>query len=126
MQHLSCFVSDVLDCIGYSQEIINARRNYWQHVAQLYNNEQSALKLVTAGSKAEGITSFYESDIDFMHIINDAICTDEIHYPPLPDTTILHADTRDVPPGYTRLKLIRCHETLSIGFFMESAYNSSN
>ena len=106
MEDLSCTVSNVLDSIGYSQEIINIKRNFWQAMCDDINLVQSFTSII-AGSKAEGITAAYESDIDRMCLPRDVICTDNpLCVPPAKHITVLQAATKDAPPGYTRLKLL--------------------
>ncbi|XP_060591191.1 uncharacterized protein LOC132746131 [Ruditapes philippinarum] len=124
---VSCLVSDILDCIGYNEEIISTRRKYWQNYMRVFNSVQQELSVVVAGSKAEGITSLYESDTDQMLLFNDAICANDIqHLPPVSDFTTLHADTRETPPGYTRLKMISCLGEDSKRFLQESSFKSGS
>ncbi|XP_060591193.1 uncharacterized protein LOC132746132 [Ruditapes philippinarum] len=106
MENISCLWSDILDCIGYDKEIISIRRNFWQQKSWPIFNEWNPWDThIVAGSKAEGITSIFESDIDFMLLCKDTICSDE-DLTTVSGFTTLYADTRETPPGYTRLKMI--------------------
>ncbi|XP_060559198.1 uncharacterized protein LOC132719447 [Ruditapes philippinarum] len=127
MENSSCLLSDTLDCIGYSEDIISIRRKYWQDFMRVFNTQQKELTVVVAGSKAEGITSLYESDTDHMLLFNDAICADDIqHFSPVSGLTTLHADTRETLPGYTRLKMISCLGEDSSRFLHESTFESGS
>ncbi|KAH3875573.1 hypothetical protein DPMN_038842 [Dreissena polymorpha] len=61
--------------LGYRPEIRQVRRKAYKELGRL----QTAMArgpetFMIEGSKAEGLTSFLESDIDSLHVLNDVIC----------------------------------------------------
>ncbi|KAH3840824.1 hypothetical protein DPMN_114280 [Dreissena polymorpha] len=62
---------------------------YWPHIRQAWRDAYKAfdrrinartrgsITCITTGSKAEGLTSYQESDIDFMCVRNRIICLEE-------------------------------------------------
>ncbi|XP_060591205.1 uncharacterized protein LOC132746146 [Ruditapes philippinarum] len=63
---------------------------------------------MTAGSKAEGITKYYESDIDRLILYKDVKCLEE----GTSDSSfvVFHMDKYLCSPGYTRLVLSNCNK----------------
>ncbi|KAH3778963.1 hypothetical protein DPMN_180442 [Dreissena polymorpha] len=59
--------------LGFGRHIRQARRDAYMENNRLLNARSHA-KIITTGSKAEGLTSFYESDTDNMFVRGDAMC----------------------------------------------------
>ncbi|XP_053406348.1 uncharacterized protein LOC128559165 [Mercenaria mercenaria] len=126
MEDISRFVCCALDHIGYDREIIEIRRNCWRELSRMVNetiSHNTGIHLTIAGSKAEGITSYRESDIDFMFLLNDVICTDSVQpFLQLPGMTILQTDMRNTSPGYTKLKMVSFNRKISHSDIEESLF----
>lgn len=109
MEKISCALSYILDKTGYNKDMVRLRRDAWQMYADLENTmkHHAANKhLLVIGSKAEGITSFYESDIDHMFSLTDVICAEEVEgISDIVGLTVFQTDAHSSPPGYTKLKL---------------------
>ncbi|XP_052245341.1 uncharacterized protein LOC127854298 isoform X2 [Dreissena polymorpha] len=98
----------LLDYVGYSHDIIAERRRVFHGIDSMINNaREDKIVRVTAGSKAEGLASCYESDYDFLNIYQNIVCQFEIF------TNIFSNDTTEFcmlgeacHPGYYTLKLL--------------------
>lgn len=126
MEEISCALSYIFDKTGYSQDMVRLRRGAWQRYADLENSmkHHAANKhLLMAGSKAEGTTSFYESDVDHMFILTDVICAEEVEG--ISDTAgliVFQADAHSSPPGYTKLQLKRLTRGINSNLIWDSLY----
>ncbi|XP_052786662.1 uncharacterized protein LOC128221974 [Mya arenaria] len=74
IEELSEYVSDILNCVGYSNNIINLRREFWREMDNKRRKESERDNRITTGSKGEGLSAPYESDTDRLYIYNYAIC----------------------------------------------------
>ncbi|XP_060570074.1 uncharacterized protein LOC132728449 [Ruditapes philippinarum] len=109
MEDISLFVSRAMDNIGYGSNMVNLRRKLWQKYALQENKmkyHKSGRHLIIAGSKAEGVSAVYESDIDHMYVLTDVVCVQDADDHSTSDVTCFQRDDRNAPPGYTQLKLI--------------------
>ncbi|XP_045215586.2 uncharacterized protein LOC123565880 [Mercenaria mercenaria] len=126
MEDISRFVCYTLDHIGYSQDIIRLRRNYWRKYTRLFN-ESFGCNCITAGSKAEGITSVCESDMDCMFLPNNAICTDSVEpLLQLPGMTTFQTDRSNTVPGYTKFKMINYNKEATPFAIQESLFRENS
>ncbi|XP_052284855.1 uncharacterized protein LOC127881189 [Dreissena polymorpha] len=63
-QRESIETSTVMNSLGYEFHIRKARREAYREVYS--NQSNSSALLITTGSKAEGLTNFFESDTDII------------------------------------------------------------
>lgn len=98
----------VLDSIGYSDHMVQVRRMAWRMWTDVYTEGiEAPYRLVTAGSKGEGLTKLEESDWDIVHIHPYILCIDDLTLlPPVPDSTT-HFAMKYTSPGYCILELVR-------------------
>ncbi|KAH3850095.1 hypothetical protein DPMN_092501 [Dreissena polymorpha] len=92
--------------LGYGEEIRRWRvKKHKEHDRLLYAR-YSNITVITAGSKAEGLTCFLESDWDVLNALNSILCVEAgINLQTLPDDVdLFKMDTR-VYPGHCRLFL---------------------
>ncbi|KAH3770878.1 hypothetical protein DPMN_172175 [Dreissena polymorpha] len=72
-------VFKLLDYVGYSHDIIAERRRVFHGIDAMINNARvDKIVQVTAGSKAEGFASCFESDYDYLSIYQNIVCKFEI------------------------------------------------
>lgn len=118
-EYLSTEVFRVLDALGSSQSMIRYRRENYKNFSS--SNDWSMtfdigsfeMTRIVVGSKGEGLTSVYESDVDLMYLIQDIVCVDcsaEISAKMKKDALIFAMDTDNCYPGYCRLKLSSVRE----------------
>ncbi|KAH3725155.1 hypothetical protein DPMN_050988 [Dreissena polymorpha] len=75
----SRYLFKFLDYVGYSHDIIAERRRVFHGIDAMINNErEDKIVQVTAGSKAEGLASCFESDYDYLNIYQNIFCQFEI------------------------------------------------
>ncbi|XP_052245345.1 uncharacterized protein LOC127854298 isoform X6 [Dreissena polymorpha] len=98
----------LLDYVGYSHDIIAERRRVFHGIDATINNaREDEIVQVTAGSKAEGLASCFESDYDYVNIYRKMVCQFEIF------TNMFSNDTTEFcmlgeacHPGHYTLKLL--------------------
>jgi hypothetical protein len=109
MEYVSTRLSRCLNISGYKMELIQSRRNTFLEVNRKLNTIWPEYTQITAGSKAEGISKYYESDTDRLIIYNDVKClergTSDSNF------VVFHMDKYLCSPGYTRLVLSNCNNT---------------
>lgn len=118
-ENLSTEVFRVLDALGSSQSMIRYRRESYKNMPSDEDFFMTCdigsfeMTRIVVGSKGEGLTSVYESDVDLMYLIQDIICVDssaEISAKMKKDALIFAMDTDNCYPGYCRLKLSSVRE----------------
>ncbi|XP_045170248.2 uncharacterized protein LOC123532749 [Mercenaria mercenaria] len=103
-QTASLYISELLDRLGYSYNMIKYRQRMFAD-ADRYCNSRYHIR-VTTGGKGEGTTLYYESDVDYMFVARDVICADHPReFCHQRNTTLIQTDQLDTAPGYTTLKL---------------------
>ena len=97
-------VFECLDKLGYSQEMIQYRRDMNKKMDEIYNSKPFAFRNLTTGAKSEGTALYYESDIDRLYEVKDVTCVEHgiLCFSP----TVFHLDRTGCSPGYTKLKLL--------------------
>lgn len=106
----SDFLSQLMDKMGYSAKMIRYRQETYRKLDKLSNanNTDGPCSRFTTGGKAEGIARYFESDIDHMHIVKDVVCTDEpMYFERANRLTLFKVESKNTPPGYVRLKLLK-------------------
>ncbi|KAH3778914.1 hypothetical protein DPMN_180391 [Dreissena polymorpha] len=64
--------------LGFGRHIRQTRRDAYMENDRLINARNLAgVKLITTGSGAEGLTSFYKSDWDSMFVKGDVMCLED-------------------------------------------------
>lgn len=127
---MSCYLSCVLDNIGYGQRMVDFRRDAWQKYADTENEMKYHAEkrhLILAGSKAEGIASFYESDTDHLFVLTEVVCAEEVES--ISDSaclSVFQTDINSTPPGYTKLKLERLHCGRNTNLIRDSLFRGAN
>ncbi|WAR13427.1 hypothetical protein MAR_027607 [Mya arenaria] len=103
----SRLVHNVMDHLGYSQEMVHQRRIvYWERDIKL-NEVDTDFFRITAGSKGEGFSSRTESDVDVLNIHRYAQCSlDNSQTYDETDTTFT-MDAQTCHPGHFLLKLLK-------------------
>ncbi|KAL4227938.1 hypothetical protein ACF0H5_013377 [Mactra antiquata] len=108
-RHVSTLVSNALDGIGYSIEMIKYRQRLFIENDSCVNKFKTQPdERVTTGGKAEGTTMYYESDTDYMFVVKDTVCTDDMRsFESFKYITLIQTESKGCSPGYTRLKLVK-------------------
>lgn len=99
---LSGLLCQRLDAIGYDSDMIRYRREAYAH----FGEELDVNHCVVVGSKGEGLTSVFESDIDVMFVMPAILCVEndvENLEPPSCSAPSFTIDTAGCYPGYCRL-----------------------
>ncbi|KAH3865425.1 hypothetical protein DPMN_028464 [Dreissena polymorpha] len=105
----------ILSWLGYGPEIIQARKDAYQEYGKLCTAGACGTEtLIITGSKAEGLSSFSESDVDQMFILNRVICLeDDVNSSAFPgEITVLRSLSRRSYHGHCRLLLERRGTTI--------------
>ncbi|KAH3850413.1 hypothetical protein DPMN_092824 [Dreissena polymorpha] len=98
--------------LEYGEEIRRRRVEKYREYDILMDRRQSATTLIIAGSKAEGLTSWAESDIDLLNVLKSVICVEagvDLHS--IPDYMEVYSMDTRVYPGHCRMILQRPSST---------------
>ena len=64
--------------LGYVQDIIQARRDAYREWGRLITARAcGAVTMIFSGSKAEGLTRYFKSDLDQMLVLNSVSCLED-------------------------------------------------
>ncbi|XP_045163693.2 uncharacterized protein LOC123528013 [Mercenaria mercenaria] len=104
-EQFSSLLNSTLDTMGYSIENISLRAQLSKTVLRMCSEkctEHFGLKLLSAGSKAEGVSLIFASDEDAMLVYTDCICVDfgDIEN----GIYVIRKHLDDSPPGYIKLR----------------------
>ena len=82
--------------LGYGEEIRRWRVKKYKEADSLMNSQVRNVTFITAGSKAEGLTCFVESDLDVLIVVNGILCVEAgIYLEIIPDGIgVYRMDTR--------------------------------
>ncbi|KAH3740933.1 uncharacterized protein LOC127850899 [Dreissena polymorpha] len=103
--------SNIMNILGYGPEIRQKRREHYIEIDRLFNTfgENLLSTYITAGSKAEGLTCLYDSDIDTIFVLPYVVCLencfDQSNIPC--HITILEMSFKMTTAGYCRVLLGR-------------------
>jgi hypothetical protein len=103
MEKISRRLSRCLDIIGYRMDLIRCRRDMYSALDRQLNMKWKEYTQLTAGSKAEGIAKYYESDVDRLFIYKNVNCFE--NGISNSNSVVFHMDQVGCSPGYTRLIL---------------------
>ncbi|KAH3865493.1 hypothetical protein DPMN_028532 [Dreissena polymorpha] len=77
-ENASIETSSVMNWLGYGPEIRQARIDAYREICRLMTALcRGAITLIITGSKAEGLSRLYESDMDIMVVMNRVICLED-------------------------------------------------
>ncbi|XP_052240802.1 uncharacterized protein LOC127851221 [Dreissena polymorpha] len=112
LEHVSMEICTIMTRLGYGEMMRRWRVEKYREYDRLKNarylNEQgNAVTCITAGSKAEGLTCYLESDWDILFVLEDVLCVEaDINLLTISDDKdVFRMDTMDtrVYPGHCRL-----------------------
>ncbi|KAH3705618.1 hypothetical protein DPMN_080695 [Dreissena polymorpha] len=94
--------------LGYGEEMRRWRVARYRECDRLKNTSRSNITYITAGSKAEGLTCYLESDRDCLFLLKNVICLEAgINLNSIPDDLQVYRMDTHVYPGHCRLLLER-------------------
>ena len=82
-KQFSIYVSKTLDCLGYNQDMVKYRVKMYRELLE-HLTDRPLESIVVAGSKAGGLTSVYESDLDVCFYLMSYVPTLSDHCPGAP------------------------------------------
>lgn len=103
-------LSNMLDCLGYSRQMINYRKDAFRESDKTRATKvRSVGTIKTVGSKGEGIVRYFESDTDVLNIPSRIVCLEECISETAEDgrdlTAIFRVKYSPACPGYCALLL---------------------
>ncbi|XP_052240803.1 uncharacterized protein LOC127851222 [Dreissena polymorpha] len=104
VESVSMEICTILTRLGYGEEVRRWRVDKYKEFDRLLNARTIDVNLITVGSKAEGLTCFYESDSDLLYALKRVLCVEAgINLGTIPDDIdVFRMDTRACP-GHCRL-----------------------
>ncbi|KAH3875292.1 hypothetical protein DPMN_038555 [Dreissena polymorpha] len=108
-ENASLEMCTLMNCLGYGPPIRQARRDAYREGDRLMNARGTGnITMITTGSKAEGLTGFYESDVDTMYVVEGIMCLENgVDSDKLPrETTVFTLNTGVCYHGHSRLNLL--------------------
>ncbi|XP_052268035.1 uncharacterized protein LOC127869467 [Dreissena polymorpha] len=107
-ENTSLEICAIMNCLGYGWEIRQARRDAYKEHDRLMTANVQTMIAITAGSKAEGLTSCFESDLDLMLVMLGSMCLEDgVNFDTLPmETIVLILNTGVCYHGHCRLNLL--------------------
>ncbi|KAH3733084.1 uncharacterized protein LOC127851186 [Dreissena polymorpha] len=117
VENMSMEICTIMTRLGYGEEMRRWRVEKHRELDRLKDTRSSHASQITAGSKAEGLTCYLESDWDMLHVFKGVLCVEAgINLHTIPDDIdVFRMDTRVYPghcillqkrPGITRFKQI--------------------
>jgi hypothetical protein len=73
---VSVEICTIMTRLGYDEEMRRWRIEKYRETDRLQNARLSGVTMITAGSKAEGLTCFYESDWDLLNVLDSVLCVE--------------------------------------------------
>ncbi|KAH3850352.1 uncharacterized protein LOC127874473 [Dreissena polymorpha] len=107
---VSVEVSNIMTMLGYGEEIRRRRVQKYRELDMRWNERMDLFTIITAGSKAEGLTSWVESDYDMLYVPKSTLCVEagvDLHS--IPDYMEVYRMDTDVYPGHCRMLLERTY-----------------
>ncbi|XP_052220691.1 uncharacterized protein LOC127837546 isoform X2 [Dreissena polymorpha] len=119
VESVSVEICTIMTRLGYGEEMRRWRVAKYRECDRLINAYLSneLVTIITAGSKAEGLTCFLESDRDNLYLLKNVICLEAgINLYSIPDDLQVYRMDTQVYPGHCRLLLERqtssCYEII--------------
>ncbi|XP_052217813.1 uncharacterized protein LOC127835427 [Dreissena polymorpha] len=105
---VSVEITSIMTRLGYGEQIRRWRVEKYKERDSLMNARESDVTMITAGSKAEGLTCCYESDIDSLFVLEGILCVEAgISLHTLPDGIEVYRMDTCAYSGHCRLLLER-------------------
>ncbi|XP_060607685.1 uncharacterized protein LOC132759842 [Ruditapes philippinarum] len=111
------FNYDALDKLGYSKSLCEKRIKMYEIISNcgtelIRRRKGESVNTVVAGSRAEGMCTSCDSDVDILFIHRNILCTNSgLNVSPDRDVFfIFQLDFDDVPSGYAKLRLQKFDE----------------
>ncbi|XP_052233192.1 uncharacterized protein LOC127846055 [Dreissena polymorpha] len=125
-ESVSVEICSILTRLGYGEEIRRWRIKKYREFDRLVNARRPDLTMITAGSKAEGLTCRLESDWDILQVLNKVLCVEAgTNLRTIPcDMEVYRMDTCAYP-GHCKLFL----ERQALGYYNElhrALYDNGN
>ncbi|KAH3741950.1 hypothetical protein DPMN_048680 [Dreissena polymorpha] len=113
---MSMEICTIMTRLGYSEEIRRWRVEKYREIDSLQSARRSDDTLITAGSKAEGLTGVFESDMDFLYVLKGLLCVEAgiSIYSIQADIEVYRMDTRVYPGHCILLQKRRGHKRWDI------------
>lgn len=121
-EYVSWLTSRALDGLGHSINMIKHRqRMYTENDISCTRFETQPDERITTGGKVEGTTMYFESDTDYMFVVKDIVCAEDLSiFEGFKHMTFLEVDSTGCNPGYTKLKLKKL-----AGHYYRKAFSNS-
>ncbi|KAH3733858.1 hypothetical protein DPMN_040295 [Dreissena polymorpha] len=109
-------ICTILTRLGYGEEVRRWRVDKYKEFDRLLNARTIDVNLITVGSKAEGLTCFYESDSDLLYALKRVLCVEAgINLGTIPDDIdVFRMDTRACPGHCRLLQERKAHRGLQV------------
>ncbi|KAH3795414.1 hypothetical protein DPMN_148964 [Dreissena polymorpha] len=126
IEDASVEMSNLLNTLGYGQELRQKRRDCYKELDRLCEEFWSfnTFEWITVGSKAEGLSRFLESDRDVLLVINNVECLEagcDVNSIP-ENISVFRMDTQICYPGHCILLLERGFPLILLLALCENAY----
>ncbi|KAH3694699.1 hypothetical protein DPMN_082140 [Dreissena polymorpha] len=104
VESVSVEISSIMTRLGYGEEIRRWRAEKYREIDRLWNARLRDETVITAGSKAEGLTCAHESDLDVLSVLNGVLCVEAgINLYTIPENIDVFKMDTCVYPGHCRL-----------------------
>ncbi|XP_052238889.1 uncharacterized protein LOC127850131 isoform X4 [Dreissena polymorpha] len=99
VESVSVEICTIMTRLGYGEEIRRWRVEKYRGLDRLRNKRSTDVISITAGSKAEGLTGYFESDKDTLYILKHVLCVEAgTNLDTIPDDIdVFRMDTREYP-----------------------------
>ncbi|XP_045215015.2 uncharacterized protein LOC123565068 [Mercenaria mercenaria] len=113
------FYYNAFDQLGYSKSLAEKRVLLWDKAIEqfmvrgkLWHEKNDNLDLIIVGSRGEGCGILSDVDVLFVHLYVKCFEESPTFLPERPSQAVFQLDFKDVPEGYTTLKLIKIDDLL--------------
>ncbi|XP_052274790.1 uncharacterized protein LOC127874474 [Dreissena polymorpha] len=112
VEGVSVEVCHIMTLLGYGEETRRRRVEKYRENDMLWNAQHLDSTFITAGSKAEGLTCWLESDHDLLFMPKGVLCVEAgIDLHTIPDEIEVYMMDTRAYPGHCRMLLERCDHT---------------
>ncbi|KAH3710751.1 uncharacterized protein LOC127857328 [Dreissena polymorpha] len=128
-ENASLETCNVMNCLGYGPEIRQARRDSHREYDRLRTAcGPGVATVITTGSKAEGLSNFFESDMDVLIVEEGVMCLEDVvNSDTLPrETTVFTLNTSLCYHGHSRLYLLERGGTIKYHVVHVALCNDEN
>ncbi|KAH3733079.1 hypothetical protein DPMN_039503 [Dreissena polymorpha] len=104
VENMSMEICTIMTRLGYGEEMRRWRVKKYRELDRPQYIRSSTNVNITAGSKAEGLTCYFESDWDFLDVLKGVLCVEAgINLHTIPDDIDVFRMNTRVYPGHCRL-----------------------